>query len=140
MNIPTMFELEEQYKGRSTAEFILNSYKDTKDKQEASLRSAGLVGEVIAAGVKVEFFYYMKEEVSPFIWGKDYWLRDAGEYAYSFYDFFVLGYGDMLKPIPTDEKIFSIFNCVTYALVLKMYDDEKFYNHVKKSGRKFIFF
>jgi hypothetical protein len=140
MATPTMLQLEEQYKGRTTAEFIIYSYKDAKNKTEAALRVIGLKENITASGLTDDFNNFMKEEIVHFLWGKDFWKRDAGLYAYSFYDFFILGYGDKFMSPPSEEEIFEIFNCVTYSIVLMMYDDNNLYQHVKKSGKKFRLF
>lgn len=135
MKTPTMLDLEKQYKGKTMAEFILHSYKESKNKREAGKRVLGLIEELKLSQITDDCNNFMKEEVFPYIWGKDFWKRDAGLYAYSFYDYFILGYGDFFKSLPTDEEIFTIFNCVTYGLVLMMHDDEAFYKHVRNSQR-----
>lgn len=135
-----MLELEKQYKGRTTAEFMLYSYKESKNKQGAAYRALGLIDEIKSFGIEEDFNNFMKEEIIPFIWERDFWLRDAGNYVYRFYDFFVLGFGDTFRLPPDDEQLFSVFNCTTYSLVLMIYDDEQLYHFVKKSGRKFKFF
>lgn len=139
MEAPTMYQLMSQYKGKSISQFFIYSYNNAGNKQTAALRVTGLIEEVQALNLSEDCNQFMKDEIVDRLFNADFWKEDASEYPYLFYDYFVLGYGDMLKSIPNDEAIFSMFNCVTYGVVLLMYDDPSIYRFAKKNSGRSIF-
>lgn len=138
MEIPTMHQLMSQYKGKSISQFFIYSYENAGNKHTAALRAKGLIDEVQELSLSEDCNRFMKEEIVSRLFDANFWKEDASEYPYLFYDYFVLGYGDRLKSIPNDEAIFSMFNCVTYSVVLLMYDDSNIHRFVKKNAGRSI--
>ena len=138
--IPSLQDLEKQYNGRTIAEFFMYSYSDAGNKNSTASRFISLNNELQSRKLSDDCNQFMKEMIIPNLWNKSFWKKDAGDYVYMYYDYFVLGYGDMFKRIPSDEGMFTILNCITYGIVLMMYDDQKLYKHIKRTSKKFTLF
>lgn len=136
----TIIDLSKQYEGKRLVDFILYSYRDAKNFDNAAMRFAGLQDEIKKDLLFSDADAFMNEEIFPFMHEKKFWTQDAGDFINLFYDYYVLGYGDKFKPIPSDKQIFSIFNFVTYFIVLSMYQDKGFYKKVKKYSNRFFVF
>lgn len=133
MKTPSMLDLMAQYKGKTISDFFIYSFNDAGNKQEATLRAIGLIEELKSLRLQTEFDNFMREEIITRLFDIDFFKEDAKEYPYLFYDYFVLGYGDMMKVPLNDEKIFVIFNSVTYSIVLMMYEDKKLLKFIKNN-------
>lgn len=133
-------DLEKQYRGRRLVDLIVYSQRKTRDKNGCMATSLQLKNELVELGVFDDAECFIKKEVMPNLLNKTYWKQDAGNFVYSFYDYFFLGYGDLGKLPMEDETIFGIMNYTIYYIVSIKYINSDIDNFLSKIHKPFIFF
>lgn len=133
-------DLEQQYKGKRLIDLIFYSKRQTLNKHDCLLRVSGLENELHELEIYKDAQGYIQKELLPHLLDKSYWKQDAGNFVYSFYDYFVLGYGDFGRSIMSDEEMFSIMNYTIYYIVSLMHINNDIEYFLSRIHKPFIFF
>ena len=139
-NKTSMQILCRQLAGITVAEYLLNLYVSTKNLDNANVTSHDLFEIVLENDLNEKTLNFYFEKIDKNLYNKGYWKKEAEDFVYSFFDYFVLGYGDLGKTPLNDSQMIAIMNYILSTLVQKMFQEKGFYKLVNRMNKKYLFF